>query len=276
MEINKHICFRSEQATELVLYLMENGFINKIQDTIALDIFESNMHWPYIQAIVNNKSLFCLSETLFTKKELADAQWLAVRSKWNCGYPQPEDGFKYESITYSNKNFCFECGAGLHQVEDFRMKKTPNWGKRHFMMLNWVSDELFLDDVAKAILIGSDISGIQFRNVKNKNGTEFLQNINQLIVPTVLPAGIITDRRSIDEVNECPNCGVKKYHPTGIGMYAFKRSIFDGAPDVVKTAECFGWGGSAPRLVLISQKMYRIITQNCLDSALVFTPLELV
>lgn len=277
MEVLKYIPFRTDSHPELLNYLMENHIKFDADETISsITILESDPHWLWISDYLkrNNRSTF--SETLFSEQELNSAEWLTVRSKWRNGYPQPEDGFAYEGITYSCENNCVDCGTGLYQVDDFRIKKAPNWGKRHFMMLNWVEDELFLDDVAKTVLIDSGLSGMEFRTVKNKRGTETLPDIFQLVVPTVLPEGIVMNHHSIDEIYECNRCGIKKYHPTGVGMHTFQRNIFEGAPDVVKTAEVFGWGHSAPRLIIVSQKMYRVITQWKLDRGLVFEPLELV
>lgn len=277
MDVLKRIPFRTDSHPELIRYLKNNGLPFDEGETIsAVEILESNPHWPWILDYANRNDKRIYSDTLFSAHELENAKWLAVRSKWRNGYPQPEGNFGYERITYSCENHCGDCGTGIYQVDSFRIRKTPNWGKRHFMMLNWVPDELFLDDMAVTVLRNADLRGLEFRNVKNTRGTEILPNVNQLVISTVLPEGIVSDRCSIDDIYECANCGIKKYHPSGIGMYAFKKEIFEGAPDIVKTEEVFGWGHVAPRLIIMSQKMYQVIAQNKLDRALVFEPLELV
>ena len=63
---------------------------------------------------------------------------------------------------------------------------------------------------------------------------------------------------------------------TGIGMLKFKKSIFDNAPDIVKTSEVFGWGKSAPHEILLRNSMYRFIVENHLDRGLIFEPIILV
>lgn len=277
MEILKRIPFRTDAHSELIDYLKDNGLqFDEGVIISAVEIFESNPHWPWIfdYAKQNNEQIY--SETLFSAHELENAKWLTVRSQWRNGYPQPEGSFAYERITYSCKNHCGDCGTGLSQVDSFRIKKTPNWGKRHFMMLNWVPDELFLDDVAMTELSNVSLRGLEFRNVKNSKGTQILPNINQLVVSAVLPKGIVADRCSIDKIYECANCGIHKYHPSGIGMHAFRKEIFEGAPDIVKTEEVFGWGHVASRLIIISPKMYQVIIKNKLDRGLVFEPIELV
>ena len=103
-----------------------------------------------------------------------------------------------------------------------------------------------------------------------------LEDTYQMIIHNRLNPGLITERRSIDDIYVCAECGVPKYHPTGMGMLAFKKEIFEGAPDVVKTAEIFGWGHAAPTEIIVSQKVYQTITKNRLDRSLVFEPIELV
>lgn len=277
MEIRKRIAFRTDSHTELIDYLKNNALKFAEGEIISsVEILESNPHWPWIFDYAKRNDERVYSETLFSTHELESAKWLAVRSQWRNGYPQPENDFAYEGITYSSENHCVDCGAGLYQVDSFRIKKTPNWGRRHFMMLNWVEDELFLDNMATTALRNADLRGLAFRDVKDKKGTESLPNICQLIVSTILPKGLVADGHSIDNIYECTRCGTKKYHPSGIGMLTFRKDIFEGAPDIVKTEEVFGWGHVAPKRIIISQKMYQVIVINNLDRGLVFSPIKLV
>ncbi|MBE6617816.1 MAG: hypothetical protein E7627_07770 [Ruminococcaceae bacterium] len=281
MEIQRHYVFRADEAPDLLKYILDNKIKCKYKygDVfISFDMYESDPHWEFIHnSYTALNSGRALAETVFSKKELNNAEWLSLRSKWHNGYPQPEESFGYENnITYSNEKLCSKCGAGLKQIGSFRLKKQPNWGNKHFFMLNWVFDELFVDGVGKNILEKEGISGISFLDAKNKRGTEILEDTYQIIIHNRLKPGLITERRSIDDIYVCAECGVPKYHPTGMGMLAFKKEIFDGAPDIVKTAEIFGWGHAAPTEIIVSQKVYQTITKNKLERSLVFEPIELV
>ena len=277
MEINKHISFSLDDGPELFTYLQNNNIPYEIvMHMCVFDIYESNPHWKNISRMLKQSKALWLSNTIFTKKELSDAQWLTVRSVWRNGYPQPEDDFSYESITYCDEKCCQKCGSGLYQQDDFRIRKAVNWGKRHFMMLNWVEDELFVDDIARNILEKEKITGVSFRSVKNKKGTEIIPNINQLVISTVLPKGIFTDNRAIRDINMCSSCGVTKYLPTGIGRFQFDRRIFENAPDIVWTDEVFGSGSIASHEIIVNQKVYQTIIQNHLESSLKFQPIELI
>lgn len=276
MKVKKHICFSEARDVELVSYLINQGIAYDHASHIAtLDIYDNDPHWPYVSQYVQTNNLLCLSETVFTKKELSSAEWLTVRSQWRNGYPQPEDSFQYEHITYSAADHCSECGVGLKQINPFRIKQPPKWGNRHFMMLNWVADELFVDESVKNLFMESGVTGAAFKEVQNRNGIKKLEQIDQLLITHVLQPGIALNE-SIDRVMRCPKCETIKYHPSGIGGHTFQREIFAGVPDIVKTAEVFGWGKSASREIIINHKVYQLITQRKLDRGLVFEPVFLI
>lgn len=277
MKVNKHICFSNEKAPELVEYLRTNNIPYKnTLGLLTLDILDNNSHWLEIYNIVQQRQLVCLSETTFSNKELTNASWLAVRSNWRCGYPQPEGQFGYQKITYEAKEYCEACGHGLRQIEPFRLKSSPKWGNRHFMMLNWVEDELFLDNTAKEVLKDNGFTGIGFTSVRDKNGVLTLPGIFQLTIEAKTGLGLLEEQDSIQDVYTCSNCGQRKYHPSGIGMYSFDRTIFENMPDICKTSEIFGWGKSAHHLILINRKVYQMIVKNQLGRGLVFAPINLV
>ena len=144
------------------------------------------------------------------------------------------------------------------------------------MMLNWIDDELFVDESVKTVFCNNHVSGITFKEVQSKKGEISFPEIQQMVITDILPPGIMLDEQSIDEIFVCAKCGTPKYHPTGIGMHSFQREIFKNAPDIVRSNEVFGWGHGADRLILINQKVYQLITQNKLDRGLIFAPVLLV
>ncbi len=278
MRISKHICISAEEDFDLVLYVHRSGIpYEKFSSTsIIFDMYEDDPHWQVIGPRIEQIGAFCLSETHFTKQELKEAEWLTVRSKWHNGYPQPESAFGYLSITYDDAQLCRECGASRVQKDSFRLTKAPKWGTRHFFSLNWVFDELFVDDAARSILESSGLTGFHFLPVKNKRGTEELPAVHQLAIEMLTQPGIVTGGRDIDNVYTCAACGRVKHHPTGIGMHSFRREALKGMPDICRTHEDWGWGHGADRLILISQRMYRLITDNRLERSLVFQPIQLI
>lgn len=279
MRVSRHVCFRVRLHPAMALYVMRSNIaFEQVDDSdfIVFDIFEDDPHWPTIQALLEADGDHAIATTIFTKQELKEAEWLRVRSKWHNGYPQPESAFSYREITYDPTHYCWECGAGLVQKDSFRLTKAPKWGTRHFFSLNWVFDELFVDDTARNILESSGLTGFRFLPAKNKRGTEELPGVHQLFAEAETKPGVVTGGRDIDDVYTCAACGRVKYHPTGIGMHQFRREAFDGMPDICRTHEDWGWAKGAERLILISQRMYRLIVDNHLDRSLVCEPIQLI
>ncbi len=277
MEINKHICFTNEKNPQLLNYLIKNNISFKKNGSLCIiDIYESSPYWSDISAILGKEKALCISDTRFSKKELQSAEWMTLRSVWHNGYPQPEGNFDYEDITYTRDNKCSQCGVGLRQIDSFRLKKAPNWGSRHFMMLNWIEDELFVSEHAKNLLERSGFTDISFSHVKNKSGKEILPDVFQLNIRNVIPKGLVEGGRNLREIPTCSQCNSTVYHPSGIGMHSFRKEIFDSAPDIVKTTDMFGWGKAASPLIIVNQKVYRFIIENRLERGLEFQPIELV
>lgn len=277
MRVQNHIAFRVESLPQLYEYLVKNNIPfsqGKIISTVDVD--SCSPHWNNIEMILSKGNVRYSSETLYTKTELANAEWLTMRSQWRYGFPQPESTQAYKEFSYSGSNFCPICGSGIKQTKQFRIKKVPNWGNKHFMMLNWVEDELFVDECARALLIESGFSGFTFQNVFDKNADKDLVNIYQLMIKNELEPGLISDRPAIDLISRCPSCGVSKYHPTGVGMLAMRKQVFEGASDVMKTSEIFGWGSSAAHRIVVSKNVYLLLTKHNLSRGLVFEPIELV
>ena len=96
------------------------------------------------------------------------------------------------------------------------------------------------------------------------------------MIPCILQEGIADLSSRIDEIYVCPKCGKQKFRSNNRGKFVFKKEAFINAPDFVKSAEWFGGGAGASKLILVSQKAYRFITENKLDSSLVFEPISLV
>ena len=275
MEINRHFCFRTEYSS-IIQKLDQNEVKYDICDgMVVVDILESNSAWPFIEECLGQYSIPTLKETFFDEEEMRTAEWLSVRSKWHNGYPQPEAGKRYMDITYSKEAFCSQCGVGLVQNAPFCIKSSPKWGKRCFMSLNWVQDELFVNDKVRNLFQTENYSGIRFIDVLNKGGTGTLPDIYQMRIDNYLDAALVSCTPSIDAEYECLSCHQKKYHPTGRGKLIFCREAFQGMPDIVKTAEYFGWGCGANRRIIVSQKVYRFVMEKALGRSLVFEPIEL-
>lgn len=277
MRIQNHICFRTSDYPDFIRYLYDEGIPFDWDDNFSvIEIYEDDPNWSNVEIFVKKYKLFRTFETHYANEEITSAPWLYTWCRWRCGYPQPELVFTTENTTYSIPDECRMCGSGAVQIAPFRIKKTPKWGKRAFMELNWIGDELFLSGSAKQVLETNGITGISFEKVLSKNGKETLEDVFQMKISTILPAGLVEEKTCLTKSYICPACGQKKFVPSGRGQFAYRKEIFDNAPDVVKTAEIWGDMHYAVRMICIRQNVYQTIVQNKLDRGLVFEPLLLV
>ena len=277
MEIWNHFAFNTKLRAALFRYVQEAGIECDVEDHfVSFDISENDPRWDGLYEMVKTIPYFYTSEIKFDKSELLEAEWLTVRSQWYYDYPQPENGFK--SITYAEEYMCSgkECGMERVQKDCFRFKRTPKWGKRNFCMTNWVFDELFVSPKARKMLEDSDLQGFSFLEVKNKSGKEILNDVFQMQISYILPEGGSSPSSGIKGEFVCPVCGRRKWFHNSREQYAFYREAFLNAPDFVKSAERYGAAANAVRMILVSQKAYRFLTENKLDSSLVFEPIILV
>lgn len=260
---------------EVVDYLNKNN-IKYEQSSgspiLTVEIFESSPHWTKFKELMNKHGKSSLVEKVFTQKELDEAEWLRIRSKWRWEYPQPE--VKYTQITYDDSQYCERCGSGLIQKNHFRLKIEPKWGKRNFLMLNWIEDEIFINSEVTNIFI-NDIRGIEFINVLNNRSKESLYNISQMKVMTTLKKGLVVYPEDIKKRIVCTQCQEEKFIFTGRSKIKFERSIFPKEIDVVKSVEKFGDGIVCANYILVTNKFYQLIKDNEIGKDLVFEPIEL-
>src|SRR5206468_11936337 len=139
-------------------------------------------------------------------------RFLEMRPSWVQGYPQPENVLGYMSQTYDMSNACEICHVGAKQIAPFRTKKSPDWGRRSILQLNWVGDEFFVKrDVYEAIFRPF---GIVFRSVVlDKTGAE-LDTVVQLSIEAVVDVNV--DGIPLEHV--CSRCSRKSYQRSNRGF----------------------------------------------------------
>jgi len=273
MEVNHHIFFRKTDEPLLYIYLVRSGIHFKDDEHCSFDILESNPHWENMKQLANMERRTSYSYTVFSKKELLDAKWLTIRSKWEFAYPQPERKDGYREGVYA-PGYCWDCSS-VNQIGSFRIKKEPKWGRRNFAMLNWVGDELFVNDRVKQVFQEEGITGIDYLPVLNKKGSEILPGVHQLVFTDVLEKGLVINE-GIEETNTCSYCGVEKYLPSQRNILTYRKEVFDNAPDFVKSSEVFGSGHYAAHELFISQRVYQVLTKHSLLQGLDLKPIALV
>lgn len=165
--------------------------------------------------------------------------------QWLNDYPQPEND--YEELTYELSKHCSKCGIGKNQVNSFRLKREPKWGRRSFFQVNWVFDELFVKKEIWEKLFKP--YNIDYRVVLNKSGQRELQDVVQLKLEEV----VSLDTQEI-EYDTCPSCKRKKYRHIMNNFYP-PLTQQPNKP-IFKTKEYFGSGGAANQLIIIDSNFY--------------------
>ncbi|PGM53818.1 hypothetical protein [Bacillus sp. AFS053548] len=183
----------------------------------------------------------------------------------------------YKHITFNDENLCDSCGCGLVQKDSFRMKKSPKWSSKNFLMLNWIEDELFISSKAKDELQKSKLKGFDFYEVKkNAKDNVILDDVHQLYINDQLKPGMLEDSDTIANTIRCNKCGGTKFIYSGKG-FKYQKSVFENVDvDIIKSAETFGDGHMCARLIFISQDFFQLVKKNKLDRNLEFEPILLI
>lgn len=243
----------------------------------VVEMLESDERWPQVKKFLDRIGETTWTTAIFTKSEIEHSEWFIIRSKWRWEYPQPDsDNFGYmKGITYTGQ--CPECAANAVQVGNFRVRRSPKWHDKAFLMINWVNDVLFVCEAAKNILEASGLNGFHFQTVLNTKGTAAIGDIYQLCVETMLPPGLVTDNDTIIEANTCEKCGSTKYLSSGRGTIYKKDTFANIENDIVMSDELFGAGDLhiAVKKIIISRHFYEMIISNKLDKQLDFEPIIL-
>lgn len=277
MRIKHRYSFRVDEATkEIVDFLKHSNIKYKISfgiPILTLDIYENSNNWENLYKLMCKYDKHSISECVYSKKEMDTAEWLRIRSKWRSEYPQPEE--EYEKITYDGSMYCSSCGCGLVQKNSFRLKKTPKWGKKNFLMLNWVESELFINNKVANLIQKEDVKGYDVTPVMNNNTNESLDNIKQLKIRKALKSGIVFEDVDVIKVNKCSQCYSEKLLLSGRSPLVFKKDIFTESVDIIKTNEFFGDGLVCLQMIFISKKLYKLFCKHGWEKDLKIEPLTL-
>jgi hypothetical protein len=132
------------------------------------DITEDDPRWVYVSAAISRYQQItdALRGFSIPGSNSGDRVWMEFLDEgrrrapfcemgaWYYGYPQPEemnlaastgaDKFPYLRRTYDFSEACVTCWRGKRQIAPFRMKKSPAWGRRSILQMNWLHEEFFV------------------------------------------------------------------------------------------------------------------------------------
>jgi hypothetical protein len=184
----------------------------------------------------------------FTKEDLDNAEWVALRGLSPFGYPQPEETFDYIYDVYETSRYCEPCGIiDGPQENSFRIRSDRT--KLLAFQLEWTYDEIFVEralyqDLFKGLGVGSRPAII---HRSGKESERFVQ-LDLEVYDRELEMNNF-------EFELCLVCHRKKYRRMLVDFLppfpvSPTRAIFQGR-------EFFGSGGSAFRLIYLTQELRR-------------------
>jgi hypothetical protein len=288
-DVHRHPQFKTAIDTLQFPYRYTDDLVGQM---VYFDISENHPLWPQIRELATRYDAFCALavRVQYSKADIAGAAWLSIGITRHAGYPQPEDHFQYQ--VYDADGYCDRCGIHPTQSAPFRFRSELQ-GRDSFRQLNWVFDEFFVTPEVSELFADAGVTGVEYGPCIHHSSGRRLESLSQLVIPNVLPAGLTTtelNRVTCKSNNEegpvkayggrlryppdYPYCGRVKYHWPLLGQTTYAAEIFGDAPDIVKSHEWFGSGGSASREILVSQKVCRLIIDHKLRG-LSFVPVVL-
>jgi hypothetical protein len=258
MKIIHRVAFQGNQEIERKLLTLGINFKKTVLPgksyLLHFDIDENNPEWKNIQRISRQYDASDIPRTVFTKKEVLQAEWLVLRLDHFSGYPHPEDTWR----EISGQSGCPVCNIGWKQTEPFQIAKSLTIGKRAFTSLYWAYPLLAIDEIFEK-MAQSGINGYERRAlISSRTGEPFI-GIAQVFIPYVTHPGGIYSEVLDTEIFEC---GHQKYRSVKQGQLSvYKRALLLDV-DFQYTYEWFGNEAKAYRELLVSHKIARLIIEN--------------
>lgn len=229
---------------------------------------------PIIKEAVFQKATILYSWQ-FDPRELENAEWFLMESR--CGKIDSADD------TYT---FAYSCAKGVdvfgvehyhhkRQIAPYCLRRTVKWNNKHniYSDTNGGTHTFFCSSVAKEAF-EQQLGGIEFVPVLSVKDKCPISDVYQICVLHHLPSEAVILPKGVT-FKKCPYCGEKRiyFEHAGLDYISLKRGFLDKGIDIYETEDLFGWGFGYP-LVVISRKMYLLLTETLRERTLHFTPIS--
>lgn len=207
----------------------------------------------------------------FSAVEMAQAKLFEVRSKKQC--VDITNHLEAYSYTCKYKN-AFGNIRARHKEQTglLAIAKEPSSKTQTAI---WCPDtagyeELFVDQRIVDLVRENQLNGIEFKNVKLKNGS-FSERIFQMVPTDRIGRDCISTGHG-EKVSTCPVCGKEQYFISDANQL---HLYFDKLPedcDLYMTERIFGEEGLGFPIYVMSQRFYQLLKKNKLAGSMIFTP----
>lgn len=229
---------------------------------------------PIIKEAVFQKATILYSWQ-FDPRELENAEWFLMESR--CGKIDSADD------TYT---FAYSCAKGVdvfgvehyhhkRQIAPYCLRRTVKWNNKHniYSDTNGGTHTFFCSSVAKEAF-EQQLGGIEFVPVLSVKDKCPISDVYQICVLHHLPSEAVILPKGVT-FEKCPYCGEKRiyFEHAGLDYIFLKKGFLDKGIDIYETEYLFGWGFGYP-LVVISRKMYLLLTETLRERTLHFTPIS--
>lgn len=229
---------------------------------------------PIIKEAVFQKATILYSWQ-FDPRELENAEWFLMESR--CGKIDSADD------TYT---FAYSCAKGVdvfgiehyhhkRQIAPYCLRRTVKWNNKHniYSDTNGGTHTFFCSSVAKEAF-EQQLGGIEFVPVLSVKDKCPVSDVYQICVLHHLPSEAVILPKGVT-FEKCPYCGEKRiyFEHAGLDYIFLKKGFLDKGIDIYETEDLFGWGFGYP-LVVISRKMYLLLTETLRERTLHFTPIS--
>jgi hypothetical protein len=217
----------------------------------------------------------------YRKEELINAKWLTARNISGKVFPvNCETIDTYQCFVKYSK---LGRPLGYHEIqnEPYILKAPIKWGRGAFVSAYSHEERLFCNDSVRSMLTAHGMVGLEFCPVMRKSTGQPMDGISQINPMHTVPDGAMVAISGMDEF-VCDQCGMHMLkHTDGHGRFGLLDGILDETIDIWQTQPMFFGRShtachSASRRLVVSQRMYRFLTENKLDRGFVFSPLEMI
>jgi len=267
MRVRARVAFTApdDRAREL---LSRYGLRSKAKDSSVVYIFVDDENYePFVNELEQQEyHPVVFKEPVFTKKEMESAEFFEVSLVAQWGYPQPEDDFGYEKISFDQSTACPLCGQGATQIKPYFISGYPKFGRSDITALFWTYD-LLIDRRLKDLIEGAKLTGVEFWPLfvySDKGQGKPVEGAYELYITHELPPAAPSTEFPI--VNRLPR-GMKPCRCGRLGrnlplQFHYERRDLDGAMDFNKTHEWLGGALGTTRVEIVSREVYELFTQN--------------